>query len=296
MSSIIYIHPRLVSSSLVSRAVEFSCPRKAKAPWQTGALDSMSFPPPQVNPCQRAVSASAHNSKTTVAESRNLKITTIPATAHVVREQQPQTPPRTIAMQPAITVSIFSFYNTPGQKPRDDCGQRGKGRLPASVDLTPKCFAYTTRQTSFFPSLPPPSILASIPGCKGDEIVQRDAIFPQSAIEATRLHVFANAPPPSIHPSMLYVLAFRAYNHNCMDGVGTGKPLVYKGHGRPSANKCRQIERSRGPLLTAHLQSCTSVALSRGQSGIRGANLERGRVMVRRNELDLTCFITVNLL
>lgn len=137
MPSIIYIHPRLVPSSLVSRAVEFSCPRKAKASWQ-GALDSIPFPLPQVNPCQRAVSAPVHNSKTTVAESRNLKITSIPATAHVVREQQPQTPPRTIAMQPAIPVSIFSFYNTPGQKPRDDCGQRGKGRLPASADLTPK--------------------------------------------------------------------------------------------------------------------------------------------------------------
>lgn len=114
-----YIYPSeacVVQSCKPCRGI--SCPRKAKASWQRGALDSMSFPLPQVNPCQRAVSASVHNSKTTVAESRNLKITTIPATAHVVREEQPQTPPR---FSPSTIPQVKSRETIAGSGGRADC-------------------------------------------------------------------------------------------------------------------------------------------------------------------------------
>lgn len=123
-------------------------------------------------------------------------------------------------------------------------------------------------------------------------------IFPQSAIEATPLTCLPMLPSPSIHhPSILYVLAFRAYDHNCMDGVGTGKPLAYKGHGRPPANKCRQIERSRGPLLTAHLSAMYKCRIEQRPEWHTRCQLGRGvGGWVRRNELDLFCSITVNLL
>lgn len=156
----------------------------------------MSFPLPQANPCQEGslcLCTKQQDDSSRVPKFEN----------HLDSRHGP----RGAGRAASNAASIFSFYNTPGQKPRDDCGQRGKGRFPASADLTPKCryvsFIQPAKRASS-PAFPPPC-LNRFQAVKATSECAAMLIFPQSAIEATRLHVFANAPLP-IHPSSIHPL------------------------------------------------------------------------------------------